>query len=216
MYLYFFSCFFFLGTLCAAPEVQQNVVDLLKPKLNSDRIEYFFGSYGVDPLEIESPVFPNSRIANLHSLHQGKKIMRTLAVVDYFQPQQPSLGPVHREIVQGKSIGIALREHGWTIHKNAVYFGSLSLSPNVMDWMDEYESKEGAVHFYRLEVSKNNQDPIPYCTILELHSPQYLTQEWLQALYAEQYTEYSHQSKEASEFINRLALLLQDFPAATN
>lgn len=218
MHSYFFSLFLLFGSVIAgisfaAPEVQPSVVELLKPKLNSDRIEYFFGSYGVDPLDIDSPAFPFSRIANLHSLNQGKKIMRTLAVVDYFQPQNPSLNTVHREIVEGKSIGIALREHGWTIHKNAVYFGSISLSPNVMEWMDENEVTEGAVHFYRLEVSKDNQDPIPYCTILEVHSPQYLTQEWLQALYADQYARFSHQSKEASEFISRLVLLMQDFPS---
>jgi hypothetical protein len=216
------TCLFLLfgsiiaGTSFASPEIQPNVVELLKPKLNSDRIEYFFGSYGVDPLDIDSLAFPFSRIANLHSLNHGKKIMRTLAVVDYFQPQNPSLCTVHREIVAGKSIGIALREDGWTIHKNAVYFGSISLSPNVMEWMDENNVAEGAAHFYRLEVSKANQEPIPYCTILEIHSPQYLTQEWLQALYADQYALFSQESKESSELIARLVLLMQDFPSTTN
>lgn len=67
----------FFGTTEAATVIQQSTVELLKPKLNSDRIEYFFGNYGVDTLEIHSNVFPFSRIANLHSVHDGKKVMRT-------------------------------------------------------------------------------------------------------------------------------------------
>ena len=213
-----FSLFLLFGSLfasnsCAYPEAQPSVVELLKPKLNSDRIEYFFGSYGVDPLNIDSQVFPSSRIANLYSIEDGKKIMRTLAVVDYFQPLHPDLCKVHQEIVNGKSIGIALREHGWTIHKNAVYFGSIALSPNLMEWMDQSESIEGSLHIYQLAVSRDNLDAIPYCTILEVHSPQYLSIEWLQALYEGQYSLFSSKTTESSDFMFRLSLLIQDFPA---
>lgn len=207
-----FLCVSSVNFSIAAEELQPSVVELLKPKLNSDRIEYFFGNYGVDPLSIDSPAFPHSRIANLYSIDQGNKIMRTLAVVDFFQPVHSELADVHREIDEGKSIGIALREKGWTIHKNPVYFGELELSASVMSWMREEEFNSGAVYFYQLYVSKQDMKKIPYCTILEVYSPQYLTQEWLQALYEDQYVEFSALSKEAADFIARLSLLMQDFP----
>ena len=170
-------------------------------------------SYGVDPLDIKSPVFPASRIANLHSMHQDKKIMRTLAVVDFFQPMHPDLNGVHREIIEGKSIGIALRDQGWKIHKKPVHFGLIALSPGLMDWMDEHSVDQAALHVYRLEVSNSDKsDLIPYCTILELHSPQYLSEEWMQALYEDQYKEFSTLSTETSDLISRLSKLIQEFP----
>ncbi len=205
---------FFVGTTEAAPKVlQQEIVDLLKPKLNSDRIEYFFGSYGVDALKMESSVFPSSRIANLYSIHDGKKIMRTLAIVDFFQPVHSDLTEVHQQIIEGKSIGIALKEKGWVIRKIPVYFGVTSLSPKIMNWMSEPSVDQGAVHVYRLEVTKTNSDnSIPYCTILEVHSPQYLTADWLQAIYQNQYTEFSTKTQEIEELLLRLSCLIEEFP----
>ncbi len=204
---------FFIGTSEAVPEIQRETVALLKPKLNSDRIEYFFGSYGVDALKIESPVFPASRIANLYSIHQGKKIMRTLAVVDFFQPISSDLQEVHREIIEGKSIGIALRDRGWIVHKKPIYFGVTSLSPELMKWMDEPTIDQAALHIYRLEVSRKGQSEMtPYCTIIELYSPQYLTEEWLQALYGDQYQEFSIKTEEVVDLLCRLLVLIQNFP----
>ncbi len=202
-----------LAAFSTALEIQQETVNLLKPKLNSDRIVFFFGNYGVDPLDIDSPVFPLSRISNLYSAHEGKKIMRTLAVVDYFQPISSELCDVHREIGEGKSIGIALREHGWNILKKPVYFGVTVLSPALMKWMDEQMVNQGALHVYRLEVSKNDlPGSIPYCTIIEVHSPQYLSKGWLQALYDDQFMEYSVLSNDVEGLLNRLSILVQDFP----
>jgi hypothetical protein len=110
-YLLVFNLFFsFLVNFTeAAPTIQQQAVDYLRPKLNSERIEYFFGNYGVDQLQIESPLFPFSRISNLHSIQQDKKIMRTLAIVDFFQPMHADLCAVHHTILTGKSIGAALQ-----------------------------------------------------------------------------------------------------------
>ena len=203
----------FTGTSEAAPEVRQEIVELLKPKLNSDRIEYFFGSYGIDQLAIDSPAFPGSRIANLHSIDQDKKIMRTLAIVDFLHPVHPDLCSIHCEIVAGKSIGTALREQGWIIHKKPVYFGEISLSQELMDWMDEYGVDKAAVHIYRLEVTRNNLlDSIPYCIIIEVHSPKYLSKKWLQAFYGDQYDKFSIFSEEAATLLFRLSILVQEFP----
>lgn len=202
-----------LGSSQAVPEIQQDKVDFLKPKLNSDRIEYFFGSYGVETLDIDSPVFPMSRITNLYSIHQGEKIMRTLAVVDFSHPVHPDLMDVHREIREGKSIGIALREQGWTIYKNPVYFGVTLLSPAIMAWMEESYTNQAALHIYRLDVSKKEKpELISYCTIIEVHSPQYLNEKWLRALNEDQYDEFSIKTEEVAELLSRLSVLIQGFP----
>lgn len=202
-----FSVFLACSSLEAAPEVQECVVELLKTKLNSDRIEYFFGSYGVEKIEIDSSAFPGSRITNLYSLHEGKKVMRTLAVVDFFKPVHEELKEVHRQINDGKSIGIALRDGGWTIQKKPVYFGEIALSPTVMAWMDEHQ-EQAAVHVYRLEVS-NSHSSIPYCTIIEVHSPQYLDTAWLKAFYPE-YGTYSENTDESSELLYKLSILMNE------
>jgi len=209
-----FCCLFFslfIAATKAAPDIQPEIVDFLKPKLNSDRIEYFFGSYGIDTLDIDSPVFPNSRITNLYSIHNEKKIMRTLAIVDFTQPIHPDLSDAHREIAEGKSIGIALRKHGWVIHKTPVYFGTIPLSAGLMDWMKESRVDQAALHIYLLEVSKDGKPYyIPYCTIMEVHSPQYLTIEWLQALYDDQYEKFSIATEEVTSLLYRLSILIHD------
>lgn len=214
-FLLTFSILFslFTGTSQASPPIKQETVDTLKPKLNSDRIDYFFGSYGVDVLDIQSNAFPGSRFSNLYSILNNKKIMRTLAVVDFYQPASPELSKAHQDITGGKSIGIALRDNGWTIHKKPVYFGSIPLTPALMAWMDEPNAGQAALHIYRLDVSGNGQsESIPYCTIIEVHSPQYLSIEWLQALYPDQFQTFSVQSKEAAALACRLGVLLQSFP----
>jgi len=200
------------ASLTAAEPLQQDLVRELRPRLNSDRIAYFFGSYGVDTLNIESWAFPDSRIANLYSLHNGRKVMRTLAVVDFAEPVHPELLEVHDAVAAGKSIGIALRDEGWTIEKTPIYFGVLELSANVMRWMDEQEVSKGAVHIYRLNANRGRES-IPYCAIMEVHSPQYLSPEWLHALYPEQYEVFSCCTTETSPLLFRLSKLMAEFPA---
>lgn len=78
--------------------------------------------------------------------------------------------------------------------------------------MDEYEIDQAAVHIYSLAVSKKETETINYCTILEIHSPQYLSSEWLQALYVDQYDQYSDRSKIADDFLARLEILITEFP----
>lgn len=200
----------------SAPEVKQEVVELLTPKLNSDRIAHFFGSFGVDQISIGSSPFQDCRIANLYSLHDGQKFMRTLAVVDYQQPVHENLKQVHQEICQGASIGIALRQHGWKLDKVPVYFGSVALSPQVQAWMHEKESSRAAVHIYKLMVFKNEGDErVHYCTIIEVQSPQYLDENWLQSLYPDQYKNYRESTKEVSMLINSLNTLIDQFPNPT-
>lgn len=212
--LILFSLFTFLCSQAIAFEVEPEIVEVLKPKLNSERIEYLFGSYGVDPLNINSPLFPDNRISSLHSVHDGVKVMRTLAVVDFIKPLHSDLKDAHQEIVSGKSIGTVLQSYGWKIKKVPVYFSEIALSPHVMLWMNESKQNKAALHIYKLEVSKENfSGKIHYCSILEIHSPQYLTSECLQALNVDQYDHFKEKTNEIDLLLNRCRQLLDDFPS---
>ncbi|MCB1075377.1 MAG: hypothetical protein KDK59_07560 [Simkania sp.] len=139
------ATFFFFGMLFA--QVQPEVVQSLKPKLNTERIEYFFGNSGVELLEIDSPAFVEKRISNLYSIdNTGRKIMRCLAIVDFTVPIHYNLTDSHQEICTGSPIGTTLKKHGWSITKKPIYFSTISLSPELMLWMEEVETNEAALH----------------------------------------------------------------------
>jgi hypothetical protein len=197
-----------------APAFKEEVASSLIGKLNSDRISYFFGSYGIEPVPVSSASFQNLRISNLHSVHEGKKVMRTLAVVQFIEPLPESLKKVHEAILGGQSMGIALRQDGWTIDKAPVYFGSVSLSSELKSWMQEDSGSEGVVHIYRLDVSKNGSDErLPYCTIIEVHSPQYLDAVWLRALHPGQEANLVENSKEVDALMGLLQSVIEQLPS---
>jgi hypothetical protein len=99
------------------------------------------------------------------------------------------------------------------IHKKPMYFGEIYLSQAVMKWMDEKNVEEAVLHIYQLEVLKKGEEKsIPYCMIFEVHSPQYLTKDWLQALYEKKYFEFSIPSQKITDVLLRLSLFIQGFP----
>ncbi|MCB1073134.1 MAG: hypothetical protein H7A41_03295 [Chlamydiales bacterium] len=110
-------CFLWKGIAESSPRTfDSSIIEELKPKLNTQRIQHFFGSVGVEVLEIDSSVFPEKRISNLHSLdEEGQKQMRTLAIVDFAQPIHPDLTEAHQEIVAGGAIGTTLQKYQWKI-----------------------------------------------------------------------------------------------------
>ncbi len=197
----------------AAPEVNHEVVQLLISKLNSDRIEYFYGSYGVEQIQISPSPFDEGRISNLYSLDGDKKIMRTLAIVDFKKPVHDSLQVVHKNICEGQSVGIALRQNGWMIDKTPLYFGSVSLSPQIRVLMNEKSYDQAVIHIYNLNVFKESlEDRLLYCTIIEIHSPQYLDKKWLKALYPNQYKDFRKSSCEVDKLIEAVNSLINVFP----
>ena len=207
------SCFFPLGLIHSAPEPKPELVELLTPKLNSDRISSLFGSYGIDPLKIDTPFFGDARISNLYSLEKGKKVMRTLALVHFAQPVDILLKEVHAKISQGDSIGIALRDEGWSIDKVPLYFGTVALSPQIRAWMDETQEHSAAVHIYQLDVFRKGEDQrLSYCSIIETHSPQYLNEEWLKLLYPEQYQNFHERTPQVESLIALAEKCIQQFP----
>lgn len=196
--------------ISAAVPVQEELVKYLQPKLNSDRIEYFFGSYGVDTLTIDSPKFPNGRFTNLYSIHNGQKITRTLAIVEFQLPVLPHLQKTHAEIQAGKSIGIALREAEFSISKQPVFFGEIAFTPQLAKWMqqDKIDSPACSIHCYQLRVSNESKQDVPYCTITEIHSSHYLDTQWLKALYPNEYSQYSTITPAIEERLDRIRTFL--------
>lgn len=172
-------------TATSLPSPNDKTATTLKQKLNSERIEHFFGNYGVEIINSCNDIFPDSRISNLYSTHDKQKIMRTFAVVDYVSPIPEPLRVVHdQKILSGESIGRSLKKAGWEILKTPIYFGEINLSEPAMKWMHEAKRSKGTVYIYQLSVyNKENPNYISYCTISEIYSPQYLTKEWMKALY---------------------------------
>jgi hypothetical protein len=140
------------------------------PLLNSERIEQRFGSYGIDVIESGGDV----RVSNLYSLESGRKVCRTFAVVLYPHDVDPRYAAEHAAILAGGSIGAVFKEHGWTVTKRNLYFGTLGTTPKVADLMHDVSGRPLAVHVYGLYVTRGDMT-LPYATIAEVHHPDYLS-----------------------------------------
>jgi len=156
-----------------------------QPLLNSDRIESRFGSYGIEVLDSS----PAARRASLYSLHDGKRICRTYAIV-IWQPladhgPDPSLLAAHARILAGASLGETLRSAGWILDKRTRYLGSLPAidpDPGWLELMTIDDSAGLAVHVYDLSIKKSIE-VIEYARIMEVHHPEFLDLRALQSLY---------------------------------
>jgi len=150
--------------------------------LNSERIEQRFGSFGITVLPGESGL----RRSSVYSLHGQARVCRTYAVVRFAAQPDDGYSEEHAKILAGNSIGAIFRSHGWDIHKQTLYIGSLQL-PNqhatiarLMQLSDECEL---ALHVYQLLLVRREQ-VFEYATIIETHHPAYLSDNDLFRLYA--------------------------------
>lgn len=199
------------GLKAFAIELNSETVEKLKPMLNSERIESIFGNYGIEPYKLCTNYFPQARISNIYSIHSNQKIMRSLAIVDFKQPISPALIAAHNKIIDGASIGRTLRNAGWSIIKKPIYFGEIPLSGKVLKAMNETVPKNAALYIYQLTVmNKEFTDPIPYCRVIEIYSPQYLTQDWIKALYDKEYPLYRKENAAANEILEPLGKCIQE------
>lgn len=202
------------GVLEASPELKPEIVSLLKPKLNSERVTYFFGNYGIEVIHLPNSPFGENRISNQYSIESDEKIMRTLAVVDFQQPMHPALREAHQQILGGQSIGTTLVKKGWKIDKYPLYFGNVPLSSGLQKKM-HVKSGQAAIHIYKLHVS-NNEVPasLHYCTVIEVYSPAFLDEKWLEALYPDEYRSCHAQSGPVSLLLCQLQELVTGFDSS--
>ena len=151
------------------------------PLLNSERIAQTFGSYGLDVLEDTDTL----RVSNLYSVHDGRKVGRTFAVVRYARPLDARVRAEHAQITAGGSIGAVFKAAGWTLQKRHRYVGAIPVEPafeRVQKLMGPFEAPALAVHVYDLVVERPGV-LIPYATLAEVHHPAYLAAADLQAIY---------------------------------
>ncbi|GEM_PF-2335117 len=146
------------------------------PLLNSDRIEQRYGSYGVEIVGSDA----QGRRSNLYSVHDGRRICRTYAVVR-FQPaalanDDPALREAHAKILEGGSIGATLRHAGFAVHKAPRVAGALpapATEPGWLSLMGVTTAAGLAVQEYRLSIN-NALLNIEYADIIEVYHPDFL------------------------------------------
>ena len=196
-------------SLYAIPQKTQANINNLKNKLNSERIQDIFGIYAVELLPINSKNFPDARISNLHSLDKGRKITRTLAIVDFFGDLPQELQECHKKIVAGGSIGSTLKGCGFKIAKAPVYFGEHNTESSIYPFMNIKESLL-PLHIYELRVEKDSLSSTKYCTIIELHHPDYLDFAWLKLLYPANFETYTKKNQNVEKIMRKISLFLKD------
>lgn len=149
--------------------------------LNSERIQRRFGSYGIDVLASERGL----RRSSLYSMNEGTMTCRTYAVVRFADQLDDRYGDEHAEVLAGNSIGATFRSHGWDLHKQTMYIGTLALprqDSEIGSLMRLDGAHELALHVYQLLLVKGDQ-VFDYAMIIETHHPDYLKISDLHSLY---------------------------------
>jgi hypothetical protein len=142
-------------------------------RLNSERIAERFGSYGIDVISSE----PGVRRSNLYSSENGVQTCRTYAVVRFVDEPDAMIDTEHAQILAGKSIGAIFKARGWTVFKETLHIGTVTLDDGahpVAILMRLDHKVDVAMHVYRLLLEKRQQ-AIDYATLIELHHPDYLS-----------------------------------------
>ncbi len=150
--------------------------------LNSDRIRATYGSYTITVLDQDR----RWRVSSLASLHDGRPVTRTLALVRFENPGLRALAREDRRIRAGASIGSTFREFGWSIDKPTIFLDNVALhgeAQALASLMDIRLPATLAVHAYRFNV-RSRYGAFTYATIIELHHPDYLDVEQLAELHA--------------------------------
>jgi hypothetical protein len=151
------------------------------PLLNSERIEARFGSYAVTLLTQQD----RWRVSSLESVDNGVATTRTLAVVRFAEPVPAELATVHARIRAGASLGASLQEAGWRVVKTDIDTGQLALTAaerDIATLMRVADDASLALHIYRLDAVSPDRHLV-YATIAELHHPDYLRVDDVQAIY---------------------------------
>lgn len=138
--------------------------------LNSERIEKKFGAYGID-------VLYNSTGLRVSNLYDGKKITRTLAIVNYPETIDSSFSKEHQQVVNGGSIGSTFKAGGWKIVKKTICLGELPPSADykaLYKLMGNITPQKLSIWMYVFYIQKNGSE-YPYVTISEIYHPDYLS-----------------------------------------
>ena len=162
--------------------------------LNSDQIMQKFGSYGVEVLSQSDGV----RLANLYSQHDQLAICRTLAVTRFHEPTPSSLAEADSHIRQGESIGMTLKEAGWSVDKH-VATECLAPAGKYFEALTAGTVPRGTditVRVYTLRTTQGEQS-VDYAAIAEAYHPAHITSEISQHCTTETWQRLSELEAEA-------------------
>ncbi|MCO4810164.1 MAG: hypothetical protein KC572_01070 [Gammaproteobacteria bacterium] len=149
--------------------------------LNSERIAHRFGSYGIEVLASEAGL----RRSSLFSYDGDTVTCRTYAVVQFEGQHDEYYDDEHSKVLAGNSIGATFKENGWGIRKDSMYIGSIRLPQSrteVGELMRLTGAHDLALHVYRLVLVREGV-AFDYATILEVHHPEYLSEQDLRGLF---------------------------------
>lgn len=167
------------------------------PRLNSERIEQRFGSYGIELLNQTETV----RVANLYSLDEGVTVTRTFAVTRHADSIDARLRQAHERILAGASIGATLADAGWTVERRHLWMGDLPATSGISALMRIDGPTRLGVHIFDLEISRESERMV-YATIAEIHHPDYLDHADIERLFGPA----AGESDERAAFMLQLAL----------
>lgn len=170
---------------------------------NSDRIRLKFGNYGIEIVENGLRI----RVSNLYSMTDGIKTNRTFAVVMYPEVIEPAFDKEHEAIIKGQSIGIVFKENGWQIEKHHQYIGELDIGSDysaVHSVFGDIGAVRPVIHVYSLLIKKNNVQ-FHYASIAEVHHPDYLVLEDLQAIFGSEFDGSLEKDQDTIDFLKIVA-----------
>ena len=175
---------------------------------NSDRIRLKFGNYDIEIIENELRI----RVSNLYSTSDGVKTNRTFAVVMYPAVIDPAFRKEHEAIIDGQSIGIVFKEHGWQIDKRHQYIGELDTLAGVYDAdsvFGDIGKAQPVIHVYSLIVRKD-KDEFHYASIAEVHHPEYLELEELKSIFEVERDGAQAKSQDTIDFLKIVKTKMQN------
>lgn len=184
--------------------------EVLRPLLNSERIELKFGNFGVELLKNEEKI----RVSSLYSETEEIRTTRTFAVVSYPEIIDPLFLEEHKKIVSGHSIGTVFKSAGWNIKKQHTFFGEIDKSSNlsrVYRLMGNIDPTKLSTHIYELFISKNEVDFL-YATISELHHPTYLSLRELGEIYENEFERYQDKNGYIQTILDKIIKEAKSIP----
>jgi len=166
---------------------------------NSDRIRLKFGSYGIEIVENGGRI----RVSNLYSTTDGRRTNRTFAVVMLPDVIEPAFRKEHDAIINGQSIGIVFKSHGWQIEKHHQYVGELDVGPDlsaVHSVFGDIGEVRPVIHVYSLLIKKDNRQ-FHYASIAEVHHPDYLGLKDLRAIFGKAFDGSLEMDRDTTDFL---------------
>ncbi len=200
--------------LAVPPQITPQASSALRSMLNSERIAYFFGSYGIELFPSLPEPMQKLRLSNLHSGAGESKIMRTLGIVKFLDLTHPEIQKAHKLVLDGGSIGAVFKNHGFQVIKSSFCFIETKLSPVVMKMM-KVDVALAAVYAYELRLAKPGEKEVPYAHMIEVYSPDFLDTRSLTELYTNEQKslqgllQTKEREKETQEFIQTVFSLMK-------